>query len=90
MANYNKNKKRGFKKKFSLIERKTYHADIMRKGFRHGGKLNKKESYSAGFIHWDSSSDTYNSVKKDCDIESFKKGEDAGSKAYRKAVNYKF
>lgn len=83
-------KKKNKIKKHSYRDRRDFHTDRMREGFGHGGKLNKKESYSAGFVHWDSSLSTFNSVRSKADASSFDKGCDAGLKAYNKAMNYKF
>lgn len=77
-------------KKYSFRERKSHHVSVMRSGFKHGGKLNKKESYSAGFVHWNSDSSTYNNVISQCNKRSFELGERAGVKAYNKAMDYKF
>lgn len=78
------------KKNYSYRERKNYHTDRMRQGLGHGGKMNIKESYSTGFVHWMSDMKTYNDVKSHCDKVAFEKGERAGSKAYNKAMDYKF
>ena len=78
------------KKRFSYRERRNHHTDIMRNAFNRGGKLNKKESYSAGFVHWNSDTSTYNSVKGACSLKAFRTGEKAGAKAYNKAMDYKF
>ena len=78
------------KKKFSYVERRDYHTAVMRKGFRHGGMLDKKETYSAGFAHWDSDLETDLNILGSCDKEQYQKGKKAGSKAYGKALTCKF
>lgn len=78
------------KKKFSYQERENFHVKRMRNGLRRPGKMSKKESFSAGFIHRDPTSRAFNEVKAKCDKASFEAGMTAGSLAYRKAMNTKF
>ena len=83
------NKRKAKKKLYSYRERRNFHTERMRKGFAHGGKLNAKESYSAGFVHAFSDSSTNSRVSEQCDLKSFEKGEKACFRSLNKAMNYK-
>lgn len=74
-------------KKFSYRDRLNFHSEKMRKGLAHGGRLNKRESFSAGFTHWHSDLKIYNDVKRQCDPDAFTRGEKARVKARNKAYD---
>lgn len=78
------------RKKYSYRERQVYHTARMRQGFKRDDKLTKSESYSAGYVNWDSPTALINSVLLRCDKEAFEAGLKAGSNAYNKAVDHKF
>lgn len=77
------------KKNYSYRDRSNYHTKRMLQGIDHSGKMNKKESYSAGFVKRDLDFETFNKTKP-CDKAAFEKGARAGYKAFNKAMDYKF
>lgn len=79
------------RKKFSFLERIDYHSDKVNKAFQRDGELTKSESYSAGFINWNSGEEFCGALKSHCDKEAFNAGQLAGLQAYDKAtIKYKF
>lgn len=79
------------RKKYSFRERMDFHTEKFNKAFQRDDKLTKSDSYSAGFINWNSGEQFYGALKSYCDKEAFEAGRLAGCRAYDKAtIEYKF